>query len=147
MRYAPPHVPPSAGGTELARCENRTEPLFPKVDEPKRLPDGHDPPEGPCPGDALPVDQANPNSVDWTLQRISRSRKRVTVLRQKHVRSVKPNPVREVLPCSVRRLGDALEPRRAFSHRCLSERSAGPARKDTVAGPVSPHSSDDVAAL
>src|SRR6187200_1112491 len=45
--------------------------------------------DGPCSGGALPVDQANPNSVVGTLQRISRSRKRVTVLRQKDVRMVK----------------------------------------------------------
>src|SRR6478672_11823840 len=89
MRYAPPHVPPSAGGTELARCENRTEPLFPNDDEPKTSARWARSPGGPSSGDALPVDQANPNSVDWTLQRISRSRKRVTVLRQKDVRMVK----------------------------------------------------------
>src|SRR6476661_326843 len=89
MRYAPPHVPPSAGGTELARCENRTETLFPNDDEPKTSARWARSPGGPSSGDALPVDQANPNSVDWTLQRISRSRKRVTVLRQKDVRTVK----------------------------------------------------------
>src|SRR6266550_8810271 len=90
MRYAPPHVPPSAGGTELARRKLHRCPIFP-MSMNRNVCQMDTIPGGPLFRGCLPADQANPNSVVPTLQRISRSRKRVTVLRQKHVQVVKAN--------------------------------------------------------
>src|SRR5438132_3475402 len=86
MRYAPPHVPPSAGGTELSRHDESHRNPFPKACN--RNITRRETIIGPRPsprGGTLPADQANPISVVSTLQRISRSRKRVIAMRPKDV--------------------------------------------------------------
>src|SRR5512132_2096394 len=127
--------------------ENRTGRLFPDIDEPKRLPDGPDLPEAPCSGGALPVDQANPNSVvsdPTTHIAFSQEGDRLTSKRCPDGEDPSYAPS---LPDGVRGLRNALGPRRAFRLWCLCEQSSPLARKDTVTGPVSPHSHDDVAVL
>src|SRR5437870_12661758 len=126
---------PRPGEPSCPGMTNHTETLFPKRAI-ETSPDA-EPIIGPRPpprGGTLPADQANPISVVLTLQRISRSRKRVIAMRPKDVEAVTshrgkpPSPMR--LPDD--RAGGG--PRSASPSRCLVAQSSKLARKDTVLG-------------
>src|SRR5439155_18186131 len=98
---------PRPGEPSWPGMSNHTVTLFPEACEPKHLSE-ISPDRG-----TLPVDQANPISVDPTLQRISRSRKGMSVLRPKDVRSVSTHRVEKPSGVVPRRQGPIRGPRSA----------------------------------